>query len=602
MKQSDSKQLFFTVWAANADPNTLRQIPQKASEATEAGAASLEKGFTATNMTPVAAGGVPPFGQDFNGILNYLSRAAQLIEMGLVPGWSKSFSDAIGGYPQNAKIAYTKGGIPDIFVSIKDDNLDDPSDPNQTSWVSIKKGLQPAGNYAYTNAIDAPPDKNGNVGLSWIGLSKNDSTARILATDEEGDIVTAANLSDLNNYQPKGAYPITNADIKKPDENNNIGISWIGGWIDDKNVTRVRATDGIEGVVATCANLDDLDNYQEKGFYTPTFDPSAARNENKQVGIANFCSWNGSSDGKDRLQVTLGSGGNELTYVSARTDDLTNLQPKGDYVKTNESLTEPDESGNFGVGWIGLNKNSSVAHLLAKDDAGDLIEAANLSDLNGYQPKGSYPITNADITKPDENNNIGISWIGGWIDDKNVTRVRATDGIAGVVATCANLEDLDNYQPKGDYQAEGNYVSTNAPDSAADKNGNSGLDWFGFHTVNGKTNLLAAGGSGSGNLIETIPSFDDLSSYAKLPNGETNKFIQSGTTALTDADISTSSAKQFITFPQAFSSTPDVTIGFVDTGDLKNDNYKIWGISTTGFWIQTGGLPESVLWMAIGEI
>ncbi|QCE34716.1 hypothetical protein FAI40_04750 [Acetobacteraceae bacterium] len=594
MKITQKTQNFPILWASNPDYGTLSPIPK---DDPADGSASLVKGFPKATMTPLAAGGKPPRGDQFNGILNALSASAQTAETGLIPQWNKEFAQSIGGYPATA-IVISNALPPNLLVSTKDDNLDNPFDPNQTSWVSLKKGLQPAGNYAYTNAMDAPPDESGNVGLAWIGLSKNDATARILATDKEGDIVTAANLSDLNNYQPKGAYPITNADIKKPDENNNIGIGWIGGWIDNKNVTRVRATDGIEGVVATCANLDDLTNLQPKGNYAGTFDPNADINANKQVGLSWIGGWSGSPDGAWRIQATLGKGGNNQNLILANKADLDAYQPKGFYTPTFDPTTQRNENKQVGIAnfcsWNGSDdgKDRLQVTLGSGGDKQSYV-SARIDDLNNYQPKGNYtPTLNPSLTA-DETGNLGLTLICLNTNKENPQLVVNTgSGDGNKSYAFPSFKDLSSYQPVG------NYVPTNAPNSSADENGNSGLNWFGYHTVNGKTNLLAAGGSGSGNLVETIPSFDDLSSYAKLPNGQTNKLIQSGTEAYTvGTDVG-----QWIAFPTAFSGVPDVTATEIDTSDASRDTVRIYGITTTGFYVAADGAPQSICWMAIGEI
>ena len=56
-----------------ANASARADIPVNQTDATRA---SYEQGFPALNMTPIAAGGVPPSGQDFNGILYDLSNAA----------------------------------------------------------------------------------------------------------------------------------------------------------------------------------------------------------------------------------------------------------------------------------------------------------------------------------------------------------------------------------------------------------------------------------------------------------------------------------------------------------------------------------------------
>lgn len=73
------------------------------------GNAGYDAGFPATNMTPKEAGGIPPFGQDFNGILFDITTAIQYLEAGMQFPYSSSFATAVGGYPLGAIVTRTDG-------------------------------------------------------------------------------------------------------------------------------------------------------------------------------------------------------------------------------------------------------------------------------------------------------------------------------------------------------------------------------------------------------------------------------------------------------------------------------------------------------------
>lgn len=91
---------------------------------TDATRASYDQGFPPLNMTPIAAGGVPPSGQDMNGILYSLSNAVQWQQaMGILP-WDSGFaSDGdVAGYPNGAIV--TRNGVQ--YISTKDSNTDEP--------------------------------------------------------------------------------------------------------------------------------------------------------------------------------------------------------------------------------------------------------------------------------------------------------------------------------------------------------------------------------------------------------------------------------------------------------------------------------------------
>ena len=73
------------------------------------GNAGYDQGFTAINMTPRTAGGIAPFGQDFNGIFFDISSALQFLEAGGGFPYSSAFAAAVGGYPLGALVSRTDG-------------------------------------------------------------------------------------------------------------------------------------------------------------------------------------------------------------------------------------------------------------------------------------------------------------------------------------------------------------------------------------------------------------------------------------------------------------------------------------------------------------
>lgn len=140
MKSSDFSPQFSEVWGANADSGTIT-YPIPATTSTS-GRASLNAGFTTVNQTALAAGGIPPFGQDFNGIFKMLSTSSRNYESGNVPAWSSSFATSISGYPQYAVVQYN--GI--FYTSTADGNTTTPGASGatwkigpvtSTSWTTV---------------------------------------------------------------------------------------------------------------------------------------------------------------------------------------------------------------------------------------------------------------------------------------------------------------------------------------------------------------------------------------------------------------------------------------------------------------------------------
>lgn len=80
-------------------------IPATANNVT--GNAGYDAGFPTINMTPTTAGGIPPFGQDFNGIIFDMTTALRFIEAGGTFVFSSAFATAVGGYPIGAIVQRT---------------------------------------------------------------------------------------------------------------------------------------------------------------------------------------------------------------------------------------------------------------------------------------------------------------------------------------------------------------------------------------------------------------------------------------------------------------------------------------------------------------
>lgn len=99
------------------------------------GAASFTDGFPAATMVdPETEGGVPPYGQDMNGILYMLSAYCALIQAGQRCNWNEDASDAFTGYAVGAEVASvdTPGRV---WTNITDGNTNDPDD-DPTGWYA----------------------------------------------------------------------------------------------------------------------------------------------------------------------------------------------------------------------------------------------------------------------------------------------------------------------------------------------------------------------------------------------------------------------------------------------------------------------------------
>ncbi len=110
----------------------IRTVPIASQIGIQNGAASYTDGFPPLNFTPVNAGGVPPFGQDMNGILNAITSHTRWWAVGGPVFYDSSYQTAIGGYPKGACV---QSGVTTakIWCSTVDNNTSNP-DTGGANW------------------------------------------------------------------------------------------------------------------------------------------------------------------------------------------------------------------------------------------------------------------------------------------------------------------------------------------------------------------------------------------------------------------------------------------------------------------------------------
>lgn len=133
-----------TPWAESGLKNP---IPPAANPAT--GRAGFDQGFSAINMTAKEAGGIPPFGQDFNGIFYEVTNILRYMQAGGQPTFDAALATAIGGYPKGAMV------LGDDGVSAYTNKVDsNSSNPNSggSGWAREDLMLREALRRSYAEA------------------------------------------------------------------------------------------------------------------------------------------------------------------------------------------------------------------------------------------------------------------------------------------------------------------------------------------------------------------------------------------------------------------------------------------------------------------
>lgn len=99
------------------------------------GQATMVDGFPAETMTPIASGGVPPSGQDVNGILYQLSQHQVWLNSGGMYAYNGSHATNIGGYPIGVVLQSADGQS--AWLNTVDGNMTDPDGGSAAGWKAF---------------------------------------------------------------------------------------------------------------------------------------------------------------------------------------------------------------------------------------------------------------------------------------------------------------------------------------------------------------------------------------------------------------------------------------------------------------------------------
>ncbi|MEF3068054.1 hypothetical protein, partial [Pandoraea apista] len=142
MKLSSLPARIAAIFAASAPPSAINTIPLTAAGTTQPGQASFDVGFPSVTMQPSASGGINPYGQDFNGIVNAITAIQQWQSAGGSFTYDAGFSATVGGYPAGAVLLRTDGM--GFWLCLTDNNTSNPDSASATGWAPIDSyGIAP---------------------------------------------------------------------------------------------------------------------------------------------------------------------------------------------------------------------------------------------------------------------------------------------------------------------------------------------------------------------------------------------------------------------------------------------------------------------------
>lgn len=192
--------LILTPFGKNATTGTIDPIPETPGSGDPPQKATWSTGFPSVTMTPLAAGGIPPRGQDFNGVFNAISQHTAFLCAGGAYKWNAALVAAAGGYAKGA-VVQSNDGLSSYVSAIDGNTVDFNTNPgsigvqwlvwtgnakaNASITISAGTGLTGGGNLSANRTLSV-------VYGTGAGTSAQGNDTRITGAAQK-----SANLSDL---------------------------------------------------------------------------------------------------------------------------------------------------------------------------------------------------------------------------------------------------------------------------------------------------------------------------------------------------------------------------------------------------------------------
>lgn len=228
-------------WAFSADPAYVRDIPVNSQVGVQDGAASLQTGFPPLTFQQLAAGGSPPFGQDFNGVLRQITQIQQWQQAGAWWTYDSTFAASISGYPKGA-ILNSAIVVGRQWCNLSDGNTTNPDDPlTSTNWQPV--GAAPGAPIAsfstapLLGAVLANGLTVGNVASNATGRANADTLFLYRAIWQQFSASACPIYTSAGTLTTRGANPdadyAANKAIATPDMRGRglIGCDTMGGAV-----------------------------------------------------------------------------------------------------------------------------------------------------------------------------------------------------------------------------------------------------------------------------------------------------------------------------------------------------------------------------------
>lgn len=165
MQKSSAPTKLTVVFASGSGAGPVNNVPL--TPGSTPGTASYQTGFTSVNMEPIASGGVPPFGADFNGVIKNSTTAQIWQQCGYMYPYDSGFASNanINGYPANSVLMMGSGK--GLWLNQADNNTTSPDATGSTGWL----GLPAVGAYTITTTGGTTTPDPSVLGVTTLIVS-----------------------------------------------------------------------------------------------------------------------------------------------------------------------------------------------------------------------------------------------------------------------------------------------------------------------------------------------------------------------------------------------------------------------------------------------
>jgi len=244
------------VWASSAGADYIRSVPVPSQIGITDGRASYTDGFVPDNFVNAAAGGIPPDGRDFNGVLQDVTEWLQWGQAGGPSLYNASFSTSIGGYPNGALIYNSVNSL--FYVSSIDNNPNAPT--SGIGWQTLNAVIlanaaltgtpttptQPANDgstkvantfYADRAANNAQTAAQGYANSTFLPLTGGTLTGNLNVGNGTTGAITNINGANANfrqvRFQTVGSNRYATGIDSSAESGGNVGSMPFGQVFDD---------------------------------------------------------------------------------------------------------------------------------------------------------------------------------------------------------------------------------------------------------------------------------------------------------------------------------------------------------------------------------